>query len=688
MTQKQHKGVWLRLEQSSQTAMSVLTPILCGAFLFSMGVQWGDTMPWLPAGAGMFVCGGYLLLRKKEWFVPVCLGAMVLVLILFRERITDGFAQVYNRIGDAYTAGTGIVLPALETQGDGCVLFSILFGAVVGLSFCLLSGSAVLSGLAALLCAGSSVLFGTEAILLPLVLCAVVLCVPRRCRVRTLLMPLAVLCGLLLLSQIPGVQTWTKQQSAVLRAQIHAACYETAYTTLPEGDLSNGALPRSDAPALVVTMEKPEELYLRGFTGVVLEGERWKPLDTKILAEHEDLLYWLNLKEFDIRAQFEAAAAVMETEKNTVTVQNIGACSSFRYIPFGIRADEKLKPEDLADNARGAGERYNIFTTVYDAPALLRQLPETLVQSDDPQVRRYLQAESAYREFVRETYMTVPADTQLLEYWQAAEKLEPQEAVRAVLAQCFPEGAENSPAYATAAVLTLRHFGIPARYAEGYIVPESADTSIEVTGSHAACWAEVYHDGIGWLPMAMTPGLEAEEQEENFDKPEPTETVPEETQPQSEPDPSGGTQVRIEKLLLSWLAIVLLLVLLTVLVLVLRRRWILNRRKVLLEQGDIREAVAWSMADAVSILAQLGIHRGKGSLEAMSESIRERFGGDYALQFRTAAWLNAKAIFSSREMDEAERKTVLDFRTQTLERLKADANWIKKLWMQFVLCLY
>lgn len=688
MTRKQHKGVWLRPSNGDRAAIPLLTPLLCGAFLFSLGTLTAHPTPWVPAGVGALVCVIWLLVGKKGWFYPVFLNAMVLVVLLFRESVTDGFAQMYNRMGDAYTAGTGIVLPALATQGEGHVLFSILSGATVGLIFCVLSTSPILTGSTALACAGISVLFGREAMLLPLVLSAVLLCVPKRGSGRAMWMHLAVLGALLLIPQIPVVQTWTEQQGGMLRTEIHAARYETDYTTLPEGDISKGELTNTDDVVLVVTMEQPEELYLRGFIGTALEGEQWKPLDTETLAEYEELLYWLNRNEFDLRAQFEAAAAVLETEKNTITVQNIGACSSFRYIPFSIRADGSLNPENLADYASGTGERYDHFATVHDAPKLIPQLLEMLERSGDAGVLRYLQAESVYREFVREHYLTVPEDTQLEVYWETAEDMESQEAVRAVLAQCYPDGAQTSPHYATAAVLTLRHFGIPARYAEGYIVPETGETSVEVTGSNAACWAEVYHDGIGWLPMPMTPGLEQTVQEEIIDQTEPPETIPQETQPQSEPDPSGGTQVRIERIFLNGLVIVLLLMLLAVLVLILRRRWILNRRKALLEQGDVREAVAFCMADAVSMLARLGIHRGNGSLDAMAEDVRERFGGAYALVFQTAAGLNAKALFSSQEMDEEERKTVLDFRIQTLELLKADGNWTKKCWMQFILCLY
>lgn len=64
--------------------------------------------------------------------------------------------------------------------------------------------------------------------------------------------------------------------------------------------------------------------------------------------------------------------------------------------------------------------------------------------------------------------------------------------------------------FASATVLLLRACGIPARYVEGYIVTElEEDPSGGYTGSvhdyQAHAWAEVYFDGIGWIPYETTP---------------------------------------------------------------------------------------------------------------------------------------------------------------------------------------
>lgn len=72
----------------------------------------------------------------------------------------------------------------------------------------------------------------------------------------------------------------------------------------------------------------------------------------------------------------------------------------------------------------------------------------------------------------------------------------------------------NSVQFASAAVAMYRMFGVPARYVVGYEIPKdtfAAQTgggfNAVVTGEYSQAWAEVYVDGIGWLPKDMTPGV-------------------------------------------------------------------------------------------------------------------------------------------------------------------------------------
>lgn len=152
----------------------------------------------------------------------------------------------------------------------------------------------------------------------------------------------------------------------------------------------------------------------------------------------------------------------------------------------------------------------------------------------------YAEAESVYRSFVYDAYTA--ADEKLLPvlnrlFWQDYDDendgvYSALSRIREVLkaqvrysetAEAAPDNADpiayfltdsrkgNAVLYASATVQALRAYGIPARYAEGYYLPiaktqSSADGTAALTGQDAHAWAEVYFDGIGWLPVDATPG--------------------------------------------------------------------------------------------------------------------------------------------------------------------------------------
>ena len=102
--------------------------------------------------------------------------------------------------------------------------------------------------------------------------------------------------------------------------------------------------------------------------------------------------------------------------------------------------------------------------------------------------------------------------------------------------------------FATAAVALYRTLGIPARVCEGYLVNNTTPgRSVRVTGADAHAWAEVYCDGLGWVPVEVT----ASAAEGNYQPsegsvaptPEPTGTEPDlqSELPSPSPEPDDGT---------------------------------------------------------------------------------------------------------------------------------------------------
>ena len=62
--------------------------------------------------------------------------------------------------------------------------------------------------------------------------------------------------------------------------------------------------------------------------------------------------------------------------------------------------------------------------------------------------------------------------------------------------------------FATATATMLRALGVPARYASGYRAAiEEPGEVVDVTDMDTHAWAEVYFQGLGWIPIESTPGF-------------------------------------------------------------------------------------------------------------------------------------------------------------------------------------
>ena len=764
MTQEDRQGMHLRQSGAPGTqAGAWLSPMLaalvsCAAVILAFAELTGFSSG--SAVAVMLAAGGYLCIaygvtlrfQKQQWFFTAALVILLLLVLLCRRQVQEGYRLFWNQMRNTYTAGTGRVLPKWQTRlpaeksGQCLTLFAVMTASAAALLCCLLATRAptVLAVLLPAVFLVGTAAFETDRMAPALIALAgggLILAYSGWQR-RQLASPVWfgwALCAiaavpLLLASSLPGARSWGENVGRAARQAIHDHRYETEYTTLPEGDFTDYHKPEGGAqPALEVTMTDPQLLYLRGFTGYSLEGDTWSGPDTAVLAKNQELLYWLSRNAFCPAAQFAAAADGLDIGTGYVTVKNVGACSAYRYVPFSLRDTGDLLAENLkTEGLPSDGQRTYGYSVINGSAKQIEQVLSYLQNSDEASVLQYRKAESAYRGFLQRSCLQVPESLiQLLgKYWDeiaadygSRENLTlPQAQVCALtfLGECFPEegtpedmtlplagAAGTSFQYATVAAMTLRYYGIPARYAEGYVIPEEtaaaakAGEPIVVDSSCSRGWVEVYQDGIGWIPMELTPGLgevmepqpdenqgDGDEQSDNEDPEQEATEQAEEPSPEESTDPQGGTVTRIRKTVLTGVLTALLILLLLLFALILRRRLICRRREEKFHLDDTHEAIAWIFANAVCLLETLGLNRYDGSMRPLCEPARQRFGEDYGLELEESIRLNDRAMFSSRELTEEQRETALKFYADTVKCLQSSVKWYRRLWLKWVRCLY
>ena len=709
----------------------------------------------LAVGAYLCIMYGLLLrVKKPHWFFYLALVILLILALVCRNQVLEGYRLFWRSMSDAKLKGTGWLLPEWELQlpeekrGLCLTLFTVLLSGGLSLLVCFLTTwapymlAAALPGIALF----GMTFLGTELSflwILMILAASVLILLYSGWGSRNALAPVTMswftaaltAAVLILLVSITNIRNWTDGVGEQMQETIHRQKYETEHTTLPEGDFRTYEETEKGAEAaLIVTMETPEAMYLRGFTGSVFEDNQWKPLEKDLLVKNKNLLYWLNLNAFNPNAQFQTAASQLELPTNTVTVQNMGACSLYRYLPFSLCGGEALVPENLnTEGVLSDGERVYTYSAISGGSEAITQVLQHLQQSNEKPVLLYRKAESGYRHFVSNFYLQIPEEAKqmLSQSWDktassygSVESLNDQQAQECALrflSETFPEegipeelelpldiARGSSYQYATVAVLTLRYFGIPARYAEGYLITEQMASSVDpmetltVDSSSARAWVEVYQDGIGWIPMDLTPGLgemiqenpddssgkgDSDEENPELDPEEAEDEKPEDSETEVA-DPDGGSVVRVLLNLLTDLLKALLILAVIFLVLFLRRKYINSRKEKKFRDKDPKAAVAWIFADTINILEKLGFDPGNGSMRQLTEPAGERFGEEYAGQLDEMITLNDRAMFSSRPMEEIHRESLLSFRNMTIEHINKQEKWYKRLWLKWVRCLY
>ena len=361
------------------------------------------------------------------------------------------------------------------------------------------------------------------------------------------LFALAALTGLGLIFRTPAPVAAVADLRRSVTEGIHHLRYGT--TTLPGGDLykADTMLGSADeeTPTLEVTGASENSLYLRGYVGGRYVDGVWKPLSgSDYGGDNTGMLNWMEQRGLVPQTQYSAYVSADKSAytPSSVTVENVGTDRSWLYLPYSAIASnswsDDMEQDGTVKGTGVLGTRFYFFTDTSSAlPGELLQQKEWLTAPTTAAEKSYIQAEGVYRSFVYDHYLTVdPSLSALIQstFWPDDERptnlYTAVQQIRAVLEDvaaysddpsAVPEredpirwflngGEGNSALYAAAAVEAFRAAGFPARYAEGYLLPgdrAAGDSTITLTSRDSHAWAEVYLDGMGWVPVDTAPGF-------------------------------------------------------------------------------------------------------------------------------------------------------------------------------------
>ena len=342
---------------------------------------------------------------------------------------------------------------------------------------------------------------------------------------------------------------------------------------LTRGDLKSLSTIRfTGATVLKVRVSNSSSLYLRDYAGATFSGSAWKSVPTQAFSK---LSTSIDIAPQNLHAS--AAFASGQTPATyTLSVLNIAATRLSIWAPPGLvtKASEIPNAGYVQDTALAfaSAESSSSYTleaipvgmalySVSNAESDLRQAYQNaagsasgLKDANGGGADQSRQAAERYIDFLFDVYTELPDDTKA-----AAETLLAQygvhaiyedgglnlagtcQSVRTLLSQnCtydysppeIPDGADFATwflqdaksgycvHFATTAAVLLRAMGIPARYAEGYIVIQKdyekqpdAQGYIPIEDTHAHAWVEVFDPSLlEWVPVEMTKSAQDDSQ--------------------------------------------------------------------------------------------------------------------------------------------------------------------------------
>ena len=395
-------------------------------------------------------------------------------------------------------------------------------------------------------------------------------------------------------------------------------------------------------------MSEPQSIYLRGFVGDVLDGCQWETLPYSTYYDNRDLVYWVENAGLNGLGQVGQAARLAkfgQYYESDVDIEVGKASKKYAYIPYEITEDgvyednAKNWNDSFVTSTRGSRLKEYSYTMGENAVKQWTSVAGALFTAkNDPDINKYLEAESYYNSYVYENYLYIAEEDMAalegivgdkgdqsrghLEYNTAINRVKGTLSAyasydeypgkpsnrKSAVDNLFSGGIGYDIHYASVATLMFRYYGIPARYVEGYLITpqdvySNPDGVFEVKQSAAHAWTEIYVDGIGFVPVETCPeyagvmeeadysiGISNKSVDNNFNDNQAQGQAPEDTFDDTDKG-VGSTASKVLMIVGLAIALAILALLVFLLVRFLRKKLRLRKRKKNFKTGEPREAV-------------------------------------------------------------------------------------------------
>ena len=505
-----------------------------------------------------------------------------------------------------------------------------------------------------------------------------------------------------------------------IETAIHRSNYDSGENAMPEGNLRNlPSLRKSTETALIIQAETPQKFYLRGIAGEIYTGKAWESLSEEANVKGEDLFYWLHKNDFYGQTiSGNAIKIVSDMPSQELRIQNVSACKKNQFLPYALADSDHLDSTLIGDQqSEYGGESVNYQYYPGSVPQWYETVSEIALMQNNAQISEYLKLEQSYREFVYENYLQLTnsavgvldrifvsdmtkekglGEILTLVRDTLENKIEYDEGVLTFngdndfLKYTLEQSKKGySVHYATAATLMLRYLGVPSRYVEGYYISsEEASVyapmeKIEITEAHAHAWTEYYLDGIGWIPLEVTPGyideeeLRATEQiiadgmgagkGNSYSQSKLTYKPPKQQEEEKITDWNSLFRFRI-KHFIGLFIIILFMMLFSALYLVFKRRARLLEFEERVKQMDDREAIV--------------------ELFAYGEMLKENCGATSSFEMHVIEKIYKEALFSNHSMRKEYRELMVQYIRELAETCKVNGSVWNQFRDHYILWLY